>query len=276
MKRLFSYRDTDVYIHHTLDEHPEPEQFAIHAHEWPEVLYCISGSGSYMIEGVQYPMEPHDIFITRPGEMHKLTVDPNVPYERIAVHFSPKFIEAADPEKSLLTPFNNRALGQHNRYTLDEDPDKLLRTPFAGFTFKDVPNVKLNLLARLLMFLTQLDGHFKLTRQQIPFPEEQNELLAYVNKHLFEDISVQMAADAMHLSRSQVSRIFQQVTGTSMWKYVTAKRLLAARAMIHRGESANAACIACGFSEYSSFYRAYRSYFGHSPKEDTKSPDLNY
>lgn len=276
MKRLFSYRDADIYVHHTLDKHPDAEQFAIHAHEWPEILYCISGSGSYMIEGVQYSMEPHDIFITRPGEMHKLTVDPNVPYERIAIHFSHKFIEGADPDKSLLLPFNNRALGQHNKYSLAEDPEGLLRAPFTAFSFKDIPNVKLNLLARLLMFLTQLDGKYKLTRQQIPFPEEQNELLAYVNKHLFDDISVQMAADEMHLSRSQVSRIFQQVTGTSMWKYVTAKRLLAARAMIHRGESANAACTACGFSEYSSFYRAYRSYFGHSPKEDTKNPDLNY
>ena len=276
MLRLFSYRDTEIYVHHTLDEHPDAEQFAIHAHEWPEILYCISGRGSYMIEGVQYSMEPRDIFITRPGEMHKLTVDPDIPYERIAIHFSPKFIEGTDPEKSLLSPFNDRALGQHNRYPMADDPEGLLRAPFASFDFKDVPNVKLNILARLLMLLTQLDGKYRRNSRHLPFPEEQNELLAYVNKHLFEDISVQMAADAMHLSRSQVSRIFQQVTGTSMWKYVTAKRLLAARAMIHRGESANAACTACGFSEYSSFYRAYRSYFGHSPKEDTKSPDLNY
>lgn len=276
MKRLFSYRDGEIYAHHTIDDHPDAEQFAIHAHEWPEILYCISGRGSYMIEGVQYPMEPNDIFITRPGEMHKLTVDPNVPYERIAIHFSPGFIKGADPKGRLLVPFNNRVLGQHNRYPAEEDPEGLLRTSLTLFSFKNNPNVKLDLLARLLMLLTQLEGKFRQTRQQIPFAEEQNELVAYVNKHLFEDISVQQAADEMHLSRSQVSRIFQQVTGTSMWKYVTAKRLLAARAMIHRGESASDACIACGFSEYSSFYRAYRSYFGHSPKEDTKSPDLNY
>lgn len=276
MKRLFSYRDADLYAHHTIDEHPDPEQFAIHAHEWPEVLYCISGSGSYMIEGVQYPVEPHDIFIIRPGEMHKLNIDPNTPYERIAIHFSPKLLKSMDPDESLLAPFNKRAIGRHNRYPLSEDTDGLLRSTLKDFTFKDIPNVRMNIIARLLLFLTQLEGQFRLTRERIPFAEEQNELLAYVNKHIFEDISVQQVADVMNLSRSQVSRIFQQVTGTSMWKYVTAKRLLAARAMIHRGESANDACTACGFSEYSSFYRAYRSYFGHSPKEDTKNPDRNY
>ncbi len=270
MNKLFTYRDSQIYAHHTVDEHPDPEQFAIHAHEWMEILYCISGKGNYMVEGVQYPLEPHDIFIIRPGEMHKLNIDPDVPYERIAIHFDAEYLSSMDPARALLGPFNDRPLGQHNRYPVAEDPDGLLRAPLINFSFKDIPNVKLNLFARLVMFLTQLDGQFQIMRQNIDPSENQNELVAYVNKHLFEDISVQSVAKEMHLSRSQVSRIFQQVTGTSMWKYVSAKRLMAARAMIQRGEAASDACTACGFSDYSSFYRAYRSYFGHSPKEDAK------
>lgn len=274
MTRLFSYRDTQIYAHHSVDEHPDSDQYAIHSHEWMEILYCISGSGSYLVEGVQYPLQPQDIFIIRPGELHKLTVDPDTPYERIAFHFSPEVLAALDPEENLLRAFTDRGLGQHNRYTIDEDPSGQLRAAFSEFTFKDVPQIRLNLLARLMLFLTQLDGQFQLQLRHISSPEVQNELVAYVNKHLFEDISLQSIADDMHLSRSQVSRIFQQVTGTSMWKYVTFKRLLAARAMIQRGEAASRACTACGFSEYSSFYRAYRSYFGHSPREDAKKETM--
>jgi len=89
-----------------------------------------------------------------------------------------------------------------------------------------------------------------------------------VNRHLFEDISLQEVADRFYRSRSQISRIFRRATGSSLWDYVTLKRLLAARAMIQRGEPAGAACMACGFADYSSFFRAYRSRFGHPPKED--------
>lgn len=267
MKELFSYRDGEIYAHHTIDEHPDPEQFTIHAHEWIEILYVISGRGSYLVEGVQYPLEPQDIFIITPGEMHKLNIDPNQPYERIAIHFRPESLAALDPDNTLLAPFTERNMGRLNRYTLSEDPDGLLRAPFANFIFNGVHNVRLNLFARLVQILTHLDGQFHLMKQQLP-AEARNELVGYVYQHLFEDISVQSVADEMHLSRSQVNRIFRQVTGTSMWKYVTAKRLLAARAMINRGESAMDACMACGFSDYSSFYRAYKSYFGHSPKED--------
>ena len=268
MKTLFSYRDGEIYAHHTIDEQPDPEQFTIHAHEWMEILYVISGCGTYLVEGVQYPLEPHDIFIITPGEMHKLNIDPSEPYERIAIHFAPDALSHLDPDRTLLAPFINRSMGRLNRYTLSEDPGNLLRAPFSGFIFKDVPNIRLNLFARLVQILTHLDGQFHIMKQQLP-AETRNELVGYVYKHLFDDISVQSVADEMHLSRSQVNRIFRQVTGTSMWKYVTAKRLLAARAMIGRGESAMNACLACGFTDYSSFYRAYKSYFGHSPKEDS-------
>jgi len=267
MSILFSYRDGKIYAHHTIDEHPDPERFTIHAHEWMEILFVISGSGSYLVEGVQYPLEPQDIFVIRPGEMHKLNIDPDTPYERIAIHFSPESLTATDPEQRLLAPFTERSMGRLNRYTVSEDPDGLLRMPFSRFKFDSVSNIQLNLFARLLQILTHLDSQFHLMKQQLP-AETRNELVGYVYQHLFEDISVQSVADEMHLSRSQVNRIFRQVTGTSMWKYVTAKRLLAARAMINRGESAMDACSSCGFTDYSSFYRAYRSYFGHSPRDD--------
>jgi mannose-6-phosphate isomerase-like protein (cupin superfamily) len=86
MPFLYSYRDTDVYTHHSLTAKPSKDEFPMHAHEWLEVLYFISGSGNYLVEGNQYPLQPGDVFILRPAEMHKLEIDPSVPYERIVIH----------------------------------------------------------------------------------------------------------------------------------------------------------------------------------------------
>lgn len=268
MSKVFFYRDNQIYVHHSIDLQPEADDFSIHAHEWMEIFYCISGSGSYLVEGVQYPMESQDIFIMRPGEIHKLLVDTDVSCERIAIHFSPDLLKGLDTENKLLRAFLDRPLGQHNRYSCREYPNQVLRAPFADFTFDDIANTKLNLIGRLLVFLTQLDSQFQQKRYETPLERNQNELVSYVNKHLFEDISLQTVADAFYRSRSQVGRMFQEATGTSLWKYVMIKRLLSSRAMIERGESSSNACNACGFSDYSSFYRAYRSYFGHSPRED--------
>ena len=80
MSHIFSYRDNQIYSHHSIDNEPYSDDFAMHAHEWMEILYIISGSGTYLVEGNQYPINPGDIFILRPAEMHKLQIDANIPY----------------------------------------------------------------------------------------------------------------------------------------------------------------------------------------------------
>jgi len=266
---LFSYRDTELYSHHTVDQNPQQDNHAMHAHEWMEIYYFISGEGSYVVEGTAYPLSPHDILILRAAETHRLIVRPDVPYERIAVHFSPSLLAGVDPNGRLLRPFLNRPLGQLNHYPAKNDPEGRLRAAFQAFDFRQVPDVRLNLTARLLLFLTTLDGVYEKSGiRHAPAQGLQSQLVAYVNEHLFEPISLQTVADHFYRSRSQISCTFQQATGSSLWEYVSIKRLLAARAMIQRGESAGTACQACGFSDYSSFFRAYRSHFGHAPKED--------
>lgn len=271
MSAIFSYRDEALYSHHSVDMNPDRESFSMHAHEWMEIYYCISGQGTYLVEGQQYPLEAGDIFIMRSGEAHKLNLQPDTPYDRIAIHFSPSLLASIDPEGRLLRPFLDRPLGHHNRYRADDDSAERLRAAFADFDFTTIPDVRLNLTARLLLFLTTLNGMYEPERYAPPTQGLSGELVTYVNEHLFEDITVQSVADAFYRSRSQVNRIFRQATGSSLWKYVTIKRLMAARAMIQRGESAGMACEVCGFSDYSAFYRLYRAQFGHAPREDSNT-----
>lgn len=269
MGQIFTFRDNEIYSHHTLDEKPNPEDFQMHAHEWMEVFYLISGKCSYLVEGNQYELKPGDILIMRSAETHKLLLGDEEPYERIAIHFSPALIDSIAPDSRLLRPFLDRPLGQRNLYRPGENGNERLQAAFAGFDFEGLGDVKLNLVARLLLFLTLLSAAYE---RQVSRPggdgSFQSQLVAYVNEHLFEDISLQSIADAFYRSRSQISRVFRQSTGSPLWEYVTIKRLLAAQTMLQRGVSASEACVACGFTDYSSFFRAYRARFGHSPKSD--------
>lgn len=96
------------------------------------------------------------------------------------------------------------------------------------------------------------------------------QLTTYINDHLYADISLDTLCQLFFLSRSQINRVFTRATGTSIWRYVTIKRLLAARAMIRNHEPAGSVCVRCGFSDYSAFYRAYKARFGCSPAEDAR------
>ena len=274
MPQLFYYRDEDLYCHHTRELRPDPEAFSMLAHESFEIFYFISGRGTYLVEGNSYPLEPGDILLLRPAETHRLMISPEEPYERISIHFSARVLSVLDPEEKLLQPFYDRPLGQGNRFPAFQDPEGRLRRAFEDFSGGVIPDPRLHVIARLLLVLTVLSGFYQGSqRPTVPTRGLQGQLVEYVNAHLFEDISLQSVSDVFFRSRSQISRLFQQATGSSFWEYVTIKRLMAARAMIQRGEPAGHAAAACGFSDYSTFFRAYRAHFQHAPREDSRKKE---
>ena len=268
MAHIFSYRDEELYSHHSLDPIPDPDAYPMHVHEMMEIYYFISGNGSYLVEGITYPLEPGDIMILRAAETHRLTISPTEPYERIAIHFAPSVLEKVDPSMGLLRPFLERPLGQLNHYSAKNPRYAQLQRIFRDFTFENIPDVRLNLIGRLLMFLTELNGIFDRPDTALLDHTLPGQIVRYVNSQIFTPLSLQSVSDHFYRSRSQISRIFHQATGSSFWEYVSIKRLLAARAMIQRGEKASHAALVCGFTDYSVFYRAYKNHFGHSPKDD--------
>ena len=120
--------------------------------------------------------------------------------------------------------------------------------------------------------MTQINRLTAATAPEKPIqqePELVGQVLAYIAAHYQEKLTLQQLADRFYVSKYHLSHTFSSQVGTSIYRYILLKRLLAARAMIQRGEPAGAACIACGFADYSSFFRAYRRQFGHGPKEDS-------
>lgn len=261
MGKLFEYRDDTLYCHHSLDPAPNPDQFYIHAHETPEIYCFLAGEGRFLVEGTSYPLSPGDILLMRPAETHKLLISQEHPYERIAVHFSDSLFHSLDPDRSLLRPFYRRPLGIGNRYPAEAV------SSLSGL-LRDLEPERLKILARLMLFLAELREPGIDSSTETGSAGFSRELVDYVNDRLFEPLSLKEIGTVFSRSPSQISRVFRRATGTSLWEYVMIKRLLAARAMIQRGDTAVHAMTECGFSDYSSFYRAYRQRFGHSPGQD--------
>ena len=270
MESHFYYRDEDLFVHHTLDKHPTPDSFPMHAHERMEIFCFLSGCGAYLIEGTQYDLCAGDVLIMRHAEAHKLLIRPDEPYDRIAIHFSPRLLSSLDPEGALLRPFLNRPLGRMNRAapTVGKHASQLLQLE----SLRESPyQTRLRIISCLLPLLCELSDSFQANASDAADSGTQSlaaRLTAYINDHLYEDISLEALCQVFFLSRSQINRIFTGATGTSIWRYVTIKRLLAARAMIRDHEPAGDVCTRCGFNDYSAFYRAYKARFGCSPTED--------
>lgn len=267
------YKDEQLYFHHSATRHPQDSEFRMHIHEQFEIFYFISGDAAYLVEGSEYSLEPGSLLIMQQTESHKVKILADKPYERFSLHFSPAFLDSIDPMHRLLTPFINRMIGQNNLYLPFEfqgnQPLELLEAMCVPVS--SVADRRLEIAIHLYPLLGII-RHAFLQKQQhsmeSPPLSPAEELVAYINLHLFDDLSLDFLSNHFFLSRSQLGRLFKQATGSSVWDYIIIKRLMAARNKIKSGTPAYAACQQCGFRDYSSFYRAYVQRFGNSPQKD--------
>ncbi|MBQ7376840.1 MAG: helix-turn-helix domain-containing protein [Clostridia bacterium] len=273
---LFRYQTDDLCAHYVYSDHPREESFPIHTHDMVEIYYFISGSCKYLVEGNEWILKPGDIMLMRPSEAHMLCVIDDVPYERITLNLSLRFLSELDPSGLLGKPFLERKLGRMNQYRREHFGSDLYSTCLSALDKPSPISVELELRSRISLLLCEI---YKAYAARIALGEEEEtqqnrtvaRMISYINRNLAEPLSLDVLSRHFFLSKSQLSRLFRQATGTTVWEYITTKRLLAARERIRGGENAGTVAAAVGFREYSTFYRTYKARFGVSPKADAEN-----
>ena len=267
MNERLRYWDNDLSFHYHLDAHPVPESFAMHTHQMCEIYLFLNGRASFRIEGSEYRLERGDLLIMRPAEAHCIQVQPDLPYERMSIHFEPSLFDRIDPEHRLLKVFLDREAGRFNRFAAAEFPDQNCRVMLTRLMQAEHQQ-RLDILSALLALLNQLYHLYRQRGQSAPATEGSLlfQVTRHINDHLSEPLSLDSLCEQFYLSKPQLCRSFKRTTGASVGEYITAKRLLQAQSMLRAGSPPTHVCTACGFNDYSAFYRAYRKHFGVSPK----------
>ncbi len=268
MDYFYEYEADGIYTRHVREENADGSGYMTHIHDRCEIYYFIEGEADYLVEGTEYHLKRGSLLVMRPGEVHRAKLLTNGIYERYAVNFPISLFDDIDPKRHLVRLYTERALGKHNHYDRPEFEELLGQ--LCGEHGDDYER-KIVAYRVLMEILLGLDEEFRDRSENEGGRKSGSssialKMLKYVNSHLFEDLSVSFLAQRFFLSRSQVGRLFKQSTGASPWEYITAKRLIAAREMIKKGESAGETAEKCGFGEYSTFYRAYVKRYGESPK----------
>ncbi len=99
--------------------------------------------------------------------------------------------------------------------------------------------------------------------------ENMERIIAYVNEHYTEPITLELLSEIGYLSVYHLCRQFRKITGLTVHQYITKKRLSLVRELVNTQSIGDAANLA-GFSSYTSFYRAYKQEYGVPPKYELK------
>ena len=257
-----------ISFNHDIDERPKSNKFGLHMHDDFEILCVVSGNVGYVVEGRNYILYPGSVMIMRSAETHKLLINKDDRYERYILNFRPEMLEKYHFSRELLKPFTARVLGEKNHYQPSMfsliKPLDLCREMERSLSLRFSEE---SAISFLIPMLSLLNNAFSDKEKQLESTEKDvgHRLIDYVNAHLFESLSLSSIAASVHVSESHLNRVFRNATGTSVYRYILSKRLIAAQQLIAQGENAQAACQGCGFHDYSAFYRLYKKHFGISP-----------
>ncbi|MCI8360179.1 MAG: AraC family transcriptional regulator [Clostridiales bacterium] len=274
------YETPELFFHHAIDETPVQSDFQMHIHIHYEIYFFVSGSVHYLVENSEYALKPGNILLMRPMEYHMAKMMNDDRYERYCVIFSEELLDPIDPQRRLLLPFHSRPLEKANIFSPSEFPGVDPLELFKSIAEADsAPETKRTaVLANLYALLWELSKAYenkKIDKKSKSADSLTDQILRYMNKHLFDDITIESISEHFYISASYLHRLIKNAVGASAWKYILYKRLSAAQGEIQNGSTATDACRKCGFKDYSAFYRAYVKRYGVSPAGDSARTNQN-
>lgn len=276
LKELYEKYDGKVYqefemdslwVDTQMDESSANVRVEQHTHSFYEIIYCIQGRIEYLLDTERYEIRDRDIIIIPPGIIHCPIrhLDREIPYRRYVLWISPLFAEWMRQIEPDIFDFRQAVILR----TAGESWEYLEEYFLAGLGESDrrAPGWEVSLVGNTAQLLVQLARAVRKLEPVYKSREQDllEQVLEYIQKNLCKRISVEETARVFHVSPSTLTHLFPQEMSISFYRCVTQRRLAEAKKQIAQGRSMEEISLMVGFSDYSAFYRAFKSEYGVSP-----------
>ncbi|HJC56866.1 MAG TPA: AraC family transcriptional regulator [Candidatus Eisenbergiella intestinipullorum] len=246
----------------------------MHIHDCYEIYYSISGGKQFLIDNRFYDIQPGDIFFINQYESHYLSQLDQAVHERFVIAVCPDFLTALSSQQTDLNLcFHYRSDELSHRLHLTEEEQNRFRYfvhKLAGLSGFGSDLEARAVFTELMVFLNRIFYQRSEARREEEAPSyhtQVDEILTFINQNISSSLSIEDLSGHFFLSSSYLCRIFKAATGTTINKYITAKRITVAKSLLSSGCSVTETCERCGFNDYSNFLKAFTKAVGISPKK---------
>ena len=255
------YKDEDFYF---LFSHSKAQKgethYNTHSHPRHEIMYIAEGGVEYIVENKRHELKAGDVLLVKPGLLHfarKITVSPSLRY---CIGFYTESIASGDLAREIFDKGEHFTVGENSVFA---DLVKTLRHKLENNREKAHDFVG-NMMDSMIMMLSEEAPE----TSEIPKNADSGlqMIIDYISAHLTEIKTMDDIANALFFSKSYLGHLFKKETNIGVMEYVRNKKVMRAHSLILSGEKPTDIYLECGFSNYPSFFRAYRDFFGFSPK----------
>lgn len=261
--RLWYNTQTDSYIKHW--------------HDAQEIIVPLENTYSISVQGADYLLQPGDIFVIPPGELHALRAPASGSRFVFLMDLGPfcQYTGFLQVRSLLAQPLLISAASCPGIY------EKMISLfmEIVSLYWGDSPSRQLSICARMLDFYACYADYriagaapsSEIPRESPGLSKKFDRLLDYLQKNYEKDVSLDEAAQRLGVSKYYFTRVFRRRMGRTFSDYLTYLRIQAAEELLKNGRASVAdVCAACGYDSVSSFNRNFRKLKGCSPTEFRK------
>ncbi|MBR7133374.1 MAG: helix-turn-helix domain-containing protein [Clostridia bacterium] len=247
----------------------------VHHHDFYEIYFLLEGSVSYWVEGQNYHLKPGDIILINPMVLHRPVLERGgFVYERIVLWIEKPFLESLSQGGArLFDCFEGPLSVKTNILRLNPTQQKELLSALKLLVKESYSEdygaeaFAIGILMQLMVSLNRISLNYGTKPDGDESASVVSEVMAYIREHYGEELSLESLAQRFFVSKYHLSHEFSRAVGTSIHRYITLRRILAAKQLLSEGISATEAAVRCGFKDYTGFYRAFKSECGISPRD---------
>jgi len=257
----------------------------MHWHDYFELALVLEGKGSFVFGRQSIPAAPGDIFLIDDTQPHAAVPDEGVAMRMLLVLFRPELIAGPgcrELDLGYLAPFRAETRAATRRVEGGtEQADAVtallheLRTTWDRRDPSELHLVDATLRRALALLhrspepaATGSSRAVDAARSAADRREQIRPVLAYVNGHCRDSITLEDIADLVHVSPSRVRHVFKDVTGVSFKEYVTQVRVAEAkRLLLSTDLSVADVAQAVSYTNLHQFYKVFYRSCAMSPGE---------
>lgn len=260
----------------------EDKKFKVgfHSHQAAELFYFHEGKCTYLIGDRILPLSSGSLILMNGMTLHRPKLFEGSPYIRTTLHFNQTYyskILTSMGMPQLVNPFMHLSfihlsLQGEERTKLEAYLSKMNELDQQG---SETGNFKFKLT--FMEVLAFLFPHCQSPLQEMDRPQADKEkhvqkVITFIEDHYQQDFHLDLLENELHLSKYYLSKIFKEVTGVTIFKYLLQKRINQAKVSMTLDpfQSITDLSYQHGFKYPSHFSRVFKQLAGQTPEKYKK------
>ncbi|MDD6174546.1 MAG: AraC family transcriptional regulator [Firmicutes bacterium] len=278
-EKLYKEMSKPVIVYRNCGEYPYIP--VPHLHSQYEIYYNIQGGRSFFVNKLFYRCEPHSLFVIPSTQIHKVSTEPNVIYDRCIINIDDTIISTLNGLSNMqshpLAWMNEIGVNQPHKVILTEEEHERFVRMVDDYRSPKVEKDELSLMVRLLDILVFVRNRFRRhATENMPVVEPEtwsDKAIQYIESEFNNDLSIREIANKLFINENHLCTIFKAETGLTINKYIILRKVAEAKRLLYYGYSVKEACARSGFNDYSNFIRTFKKTEGTSPSKLHKLTD---